>query len=72
MDILAPNGIQLLEEAKNITPSTMAVKSPWHSIKQDVYHNNTECNTGNNIERENIRQGTGGKRHCSECARLRK
>jgi hypothetical protein len=45
-------------------------KSPWHSIKQNVYHNDTDCNTGNNIERENIRQGTGGKPLCAECARL--
>lgn len=48
----------------------MAKKSPWHSIKADVYHNNTNCNTGNNIERENIRLGTGGKRLCNECSRL--
>lgn len=45
--------------------------SPWHSIKASVHHNDTDCNTGNNIERENIRYGTGGKPLCSECARLR-
>jgi hypothetical protein len=44
--------------------------SPTHSIKQDVHHNNTECNTRNNIEKENLRQGTGGKPLCRECARL--
>lgn len=48
----------------------MTKKSPWHSIKQNVHHNNTECNTGNNIERENLRDGTGGKPLCAECARL--
>lgn len=48
----------------------MPKKSPWHSIKQSVHHNNTECNTGNNIEKENLRSGTGGKRLCDECARL--
>jgi len=48
----------------------MAKKAPWHSVLQDVYHDNTECNTGNNIERENLRSGTGGKRRCHECARL--
>ncbi len=48
----------------------MPQKSPWHSTKQEVYHNNTECNTGNNIESENLRQGTGGKRLCQECADL--
>ena len=45
-------------------------KSPWHSIKSDKHHNNTECNTGNNIERENRRRGTGDKRLCKECANL--
>lgn len=44
--------------------------TPWHSIKQQVHHDNTACTTGNNIERENIRSGTGGKPLCAECARL--
>ena len=44
--------------------------APWHSIKADVYHNNTDCNTGNNIESENRRSGTGGKSLCAECSRL--
>lgn len=47
----------------------MAKVSPWHSIKQTVHHNNTECNTGNNIETENRRSGTGDKPLCNECAR---
>ncbi len=50
----------------------MAKKSPWHSVKRDVYHDDTDCNVGNNIESENIRQGTGGKRKCVECKRLDK
>jgi len=46
-------------------------KSPWHSIKADVQHHVcTNCNTGNNIEKENVRQGTGGKRLCDECSDL--
>lgn len=45
-------------------------KAAWHSIKQTVHHDNTECNTGNNIERENLRQGTGNKPLCKECADL--
>lgn len=49
----------------------MAVKSPWHSIKSTVHHNNTDCNTGNNIESENLRAGTGGKPLCEECKRLK-
>lgn len=44
--------------------------SPWHSIKQPHYHNDTDCNAGNNIERENLRTGTGGKPLCKECASL--
>ena len=50
----------------------MPKASPWHSIKAPVHHNNTACNTGNNIERENLRQGTGGKPLCDECDRLNK
>lgn len=45
----------------------MGIKNPWHSVKQPVYHNHSECNTGNNIEKENWRSGTGGKRLCDEC-----
>lgn len=48
----------------------MAKTSPFHSIKQPHHHNNTSCTEGNNIERENLRQGTGGKPLCSHCARL--
>jgi hypothetical protein len=43
---------------------------PFHSIKQNIYHNNTSCTEGNNIEKENLRAGTGGKPLCSRCARL--
>lgn len=48
----------------------MAKTSAWHSIKQDVHHNDTKCTEGNNIERENRREGTGGKPLCSHCDRL--
>ncbi|WGY04002.1 hypothetical protein QI633_09575 [Nocardioides sp. QY071] len=44
--------------------------SPWHSILSNVHHDNTSCNTGNNIEAENRRAGTGGKPLCAECDRL--
>ncbi|WP_173401476.1 hypothetical protein [Ilumatobacter coccineus] len=44
--------------------------APWHSIKSTVHHDNTSCNTGNNIESENKRSGTGGKPKCSECKSL--
>jgi hypothetical protein len=48
----------------------MPQKPPWHSTKQPVHHNNTNCNTGNNIEKENLRAGNGGKPLCQECANL--
>jgi len=50
----------------------MAQTSPWHSIKQSVHHDNTSCTTGNNIERENLRTGSGGKPKCQECDKLDK
>ena len=43
----------------NLGGKSKMKKSPWNSIKQLVHHDNTECNTGNNIETENLRQGTG-------------
>ncbi len=45
-------------------------KSPWHSIKQNVHHDNPRCTEGNNIETENLRQGTGGKPLCHHCAKF--
>ena len=48
----------------------MTVTSPWHSTKSTVYHNNANCNTGNNIELENSRSGKGGKLLCQECKSL--
>ena len=50
----------------------MSKVSPWHSVKLNdpqVHHNETQCKTGNNIERENRREGTGGRPLCQECAR---
>jgi hypothetical protein len=51
--------------------STMSKVSPWHSVKPNtplVHHNETQCKTGNNIERENRREGTGGRQLCKECS----
>lgn len=45
--------------------------SPWHSVKPydpQVYHDETQCKTGNNIEAENRRSGTGNRPRCKECA----
>lgn len=44
--------------------------SPWHSVKQPRHHDNTNCTEGNNIEKENLRAGTGGKPLCTHCADL--
>ena len=60
------------ELSKNIAKGAdlMPKKAPWHSVKENVYHNNTKCTEGNNIEKENLRTGTGGKRLCTHCAEL--
>lgn len=46
--------------------------SERHSTQSgtEVYHNNPKCTLGNNIEKGNVASGRGGKRLCSECARL--
>lgn len=47
--------------------------SPIYSIKQyapQVHHDNSRCTERNNIERENIRPGTGGRPLCEHCAKL--
>jgi hypothetical protein len=45
-----------IESGAKIRPmkrgETMARRSTWHSTWSEVYHDNTECNTGNNIENE--------------------
>jgi hypothetical protein len=43
---------------------------PWHSAKETVHHDNTECRAGNDIAGEDLRPGTGGKPLCGECADL--
>ncbi len=51
----------------------MPYKAPWHSVKPgtpNVHHNNSTCKTGDNIEPENVRQGTGGRPLCKECEGL--
>jgi hypothetical protein len=51
----------------------MAIRSPWHSAKPGiaVYHNNTFCTEGNNIERHWWREGVGASRRlCFHCAML--
>lgn len=42
----------------------------YHSVDQDVYHVYSQCVVGNNIEKDKLRQGTGGKRLCKRCQRI--
>jgi len=46
--------------------------NPYHSIEPgtEVYHNSNRCTEGNNIEKRNLKSGTGGHRLCSHCRRL--
>jgi hypothetical protein len=48
----------------------MSKVAPFHSEKQHVHHNNSKCTEGNNIEKANVKAGTGGKPLCSHCAKL--
>lgn len=43
--------------------------APWHSSKtMDVDHDDTDCNSGNNIEDEYRRDGTGNLPLCASAA----
>jgi hypothetical protein len=48
------------------------VTLPWHSTRagETVYHNNTDCTEGNNIECYYSAGGDGGLKLCAHCARL--
>ena len=48
----------------------MTTKAAWHSIKSGVHHVCSNCITGNKIENENRRSGTGNKPLCAECRYL--
>ncbi len=51
----------------------MTKVSPIYSAKQNapqVHHDNNKCKERNNIEPENVRQGTGGRPLCKHCADL--
>ena len=45
-------------------------KAAWHAKDADVHHVCSNCTTGNNIESENRREGTGGNPLCLICAGL--
>ena len=47
--------------------------SPWHSVKEydrNVYHDETRCTEGDNIQKENRRAGTGGRPKCERCREI--
>jgi hypothetical protein len=48
----------------------MAKVAAFHSVNSSVYHDNSKCMEGNNIEKKYLRTGTGGKRKCAHCIRI--
>lgn len=47
--------------------------APWHSALESdrkVYHDNTACTEGNNIEARYKRSGTDNRPKCEHCKRL--
>ena len=47
--------------------------APFHSVKpntSNVYHDNSKCTEGNNIEGQYLRSGTGGRPLCHHCKDL--
>lgn len=44
--------------------------SPFHSKLGSVYHDESKCTEGNNIEARNRVNGTGGLPKCEHCKRL--
>ena len=51
----------------------MAKTAAWHSEMEEgtpdgVYHDDTECTAGSNIEPQYVVPGTGALKHCEECA----
>jgi len=46
--------------------------APWYSNEErpEKYNDNTRCGPGSQIPNHKRIQGTGGKPHCQECAKL--
>lgn len=44
--------------------------APFRAKNSAVYHDNSKCTEGNNIERGNRIAGTGGRRKCARCKHL--
>jgi hypothetical protein len=66
------SGCQLNAAQPKERTLNMPTKYPWHSTRfgETVYHNNTLCTEGDNIEPYYLAQGTGGKVLCTHCAKL--
>ncbi|MFA6878230.1 MAG: hypothetical protein WCQ76_04945 [Fusobacterium sp.] len=43
----------------------------YYSEKGSVHHIYETCHLGNNIEKENRKNGTGGKPLCEECEKIK-
>ena len=73
-----PPGSQRSAAHPTITPmggsrGSYVKTTPWHSkleTDRKVYHNETRCTEGNNIEDRNRQSGTGGRPLCEHCAKL--
>lgn len=50
----------------------MAKVAPFRSTHPSatVYHDNSSCTEGNNIEKKYLKQGTGGRPKCKRCREL--
>ena len=43
---------------------------PWHSTKSSTHHIHSSCSTGCNVNKKDLRLGTGNKPLCGECAHI--
>lgn len=63
--------LDTLEAEKDRETVAVVVEAgTWHSADSDVYHDRSDCQTGDNISKRHIQAGKGGKRRCTECATL--
>ena len=46
-------------------------KMAYYSKTSDVHHIYKKCTVGNNIEKDNLKNGTGGKRLCNNCKEIK-
>ena len=49
----------------------MSTVPPWHSLLQTVYHDQTQCEFGNKVDFDYVVLGTGSRRLCTECRKLK-